>query len=54
MSSPLLSAYGHLSQEEMKALFLGLVYSSINGMDHAICAEEFMAMTIRCSFLEEK
>eukprot|EP00069_Balaena_mysticetus_P007237 bmy_19044T0 len=41
-------------REEMKALLLVLAHSSINERDHDICAEEHMAMTVKCSSPEER
>lgn len=36
-----------------KGTSLGLAHSSISEVDHDICAEEFMAMTVRCSSPEK-
>ena len=60
ISSSLLCAHRWSSQvqfqmrEEMKALLPVLAHSSINERDHDICAEEHMAMTVKCSSPEER
>lgn len=59
ISSSLLCAHRWSSQvqfqmwEEMKAFLLVLTHSSINERGRDICAEEHMAMTVKCSSPEE-
>lgn len=60
ISSSLLCAHRWSSQvqfqmwEEMKAFLLVLTHSSMNERGHDICAEEHMAMTVKCSSPEER